>query len=221
MPQAPVRIVADDREPKDRVPAALRRQPEAEVSIERLPLGDYRADDALLFERKTLPDLALSIKDGRLFSQARRLMSAPVPAAIILEGRGRDLAGSQMRREAIQGALAMLTLHMGLPLLRAADHEETAALILLAARQHRALSNGALPRHGRRPRGKARLQSHILQGLPGIGPARAQRLIDRFGSVDAAIAAPAGELARVPGIGKATAAAIRWAVEEPAGGYAT
>jgi DNA excision repair protein ERCC-4 len=74
-----------------------------------------------------------------------------------------------------------------------------------------------LPRKGGRPRGKARVRSRILQGLPGVGPERARRLLDRFGTVGAVIAAPAEALVSVPGIGPGTAEAIRWAVQETAG----
>jgi len=124
-----------------------------------------------------------------------------------------------MRREAIQGAIAMLTLQLGLPLLRAANAEETASLMLLTARQARAHAMGSLQRQGQRPKGKQRIQHHILQGLPGIGPGRARRLIEHFGSVEAVIGATADELTEVTGIGQATADAIRWAVEEPAATY--
>jgi len=80
-------IVADDREARGPVLAALAELTGVRVRLERLPIGDYRVDDALLFERKTLPDLAASIKDGRLFSQGLRLAQAPLRTAVILEGR--------------------------------------------------------------------------------------------------------------------------------------
>ncbi len=217
---ASISVVADDREPAQGVLAELRRLPQVSVRTERLPVGDYRVDDQLLFERKTLVDLVRSIKDGRLFTQALRLVNAPERGIIVLEGRSADLAKSRMSRPAIQGALTMLALEMGLPILRAIDPAETAGLMLIAARQRRAIATGALPRHGQRPHGKHRLQNHILQGLPGIGPVRAQRLIDHFGSIEAVITAPAAELAATPGIGSNTAALIRWAVEEPAARYA-
>ncbi len=38
-----------------------------------LAVGDYRFDDGLLFERKTLQDLSTSLADGRLFRQASRM----------------------------------------------------------------------------------------------------------------------------------------------------
>ncbi len=212
-----VTVVVDDRESAGSVLAVLQRQACVRLRVERLPVGDYRVDDSLLFERKTLPDLVASIKDGRLFAQGLRLANLPSPlrGAVILEGTARDLAQCRMRREAIQGALTTLTLFLGLPLLRSMDPEETASLILLAARQGRAFASGTLPRRGRRPRGKARVQSRILQGLPGVGPERARRLLERFGTVEAVMAAQASELADVPGVGKGTAKAIRWAVEEP------
>jgi len=213
-------ILIDDREPKTGVVDALRRDPQVILRSQRLAVGDYLLDDALLFERKTLLDLTQSIKDGRLFRQGLRLASVSARGVIILEGSSRDLARSRMRREAIQGALMTLTLSFGLPLLRSGNPEETAALMLLAARQGRAQASGGLPRPGRRPRGKPRIQSHVLQGLPRVGPRRAKRLIDQFGSVEGVMGATAEELAAVPGIGKGIADDIRWAVEEPSAVYA-
>jgi len=53
-----------------------------------------------------------------------------------------------------------------------------------------------------------------LQGLPGVGPERAERLLDRFGSVEAAISASSDELQSVDGIGVNIADKIRWVVSE-------
>jgi NAD-dependent DNA ligase len=50
--------------------------------------------------------------------------------------------------------------------------------------------------------------------LPGVGPERAGRLLDSFGSVEAAISASRSELQSVDGIGKSIADKIRWAVSE-------
>jgi len=149
-----------------------------------------------------------------LFGQACRLADSPVWSAIILEGTGRDLATSGMRREAIQGALITLTLYLGIPLLRSRNLEETVRLLLYAARQGRAVASGALPRKGRRYKGKRRVQTHILQGLPGVGVERAKRLLDQFGSIEAVVAASESELTAIDGIGQGTAQAIRWSVQE-------
>jgi ERCC4-type nuclease len=51
--------------------------------------------------------------------------------------------------------------------------------------------------------------SNILQGFPGIGPARAEQLLDTFGNIEAALTASADELVQVTGIGRKTAETIR------------
>ena len=216
-----IRVCMDDREAGSEVAAALRGMEEVQVRIARLAVGDYVWEDRLLFERKTLIDLVASIKDGRLFRQAATLSASPLHGVILLEGTARDLATSRMRREAIQGALITLTLFLGLPLLRSLGPDETARLMVYATRQYRAVATEALPRlfPTRRPKGKRRTQLHLLQGLPGIGPARARYLLEMFGSVEAVLTATAEELAEVSGIGPRTAEAIRWAVSEQAGGY--
>lgn len=214
-----IRVVADDRECNGGVVDALRQQTGVVLVVERLPLGDYLIDDRLLVERKTLPDLVASIKDGRLFHQGYRLAGAPFLTTVVLEGTSADLASSGMRREAIQGALIALSLYLGVPLLRSMDPVETARLMLYAALQGRTVTNGVRPRPGRRPRRKQRIQSLVLQGLPGVGPERARQLLARFGTLEAVMRAETEELASVTGIGPATAEAIRWAVKESGAGY--
>lgn len=204
--------MVDDREVDPDLIDALRAQEGVEVHVQRLKTGDYEVDGRCLFERKTMQDFACSLADGRLFGQAYRLAKCGQLAAFILEGRSSDLAGSQMRREALQGALITLTLIFGLPVLRSLDREETIRLMLYAARQLRRQNCDVLLLHTRKPRGKRRLQLRILQSLPGIGPTRAQQLLDHFGSAEAALTAPKEALQALPGIGENTATLIRWAI---------
>lgn len=211
-----IQVVADDREANCAVIDALESRGDVQVSIGRLELGDYELDGRLLFERKTLRDLAASLKDGRLLEQGCRLASSPLCKALILEGTSRDLPENGMRREAIQGALITLTLFLGIPLLRSAGPEESARLMVYAARQFDSITRGARPRlfKGKRPKGKRKTQLRILQALPGIGPESARRLLEQFGSVEAILAAGVEDLMRVPGVGHTRAEAIRWAVTE-------
>ena len=205
-------VVVDDREAGSEVVHALREIDGLVVEVRRLKLGDYYINGNLLIERKTFGDLASSIKDGRLFQQACRLASSPTRSAVILEGTADDLIRSRMRREAIQGALITLTIVLGIPVLRSKDPIESAQLMLYAARQMCKISFRGYPRRGKRPRGKRKLQLHILQGLPGVGPGRAVRLIETFKSVEAVVTATADQLAEVQGIGIKTAQAIRGSV---------
>jgi ERCC4-type nuclease len=214
-----ISIIADDREAGSEVVKELLARPDCQVAIRRLPIADYQIADRLLFERKTLPDLVASIADGRLFHQANRLARGRLRGVILLEGGAKQIADSGMSREAIQGALICVSVVLGIPLLRSRDAKESAKLMIYAAQQLQRVMSGALPRSGVRPKNKRKVQLHILQGLPGVGPARAQRLLERYGSVEGALAAEWEDLALLPGIGETTARKIRWAVNEPRARY--
>jgi ERCC4-type nuclease len=58
-------------------------------------------------------------------------------------------------------------------------------------------------------------QLFLLQGLPGVGPEHAARLLARLGSVQAVMTASADDLATVDGIGEKTAAKMRGMVDAP------
>jgi len=210
-----ISIIADDRERNSAVTKTLLALDHVAFGVERLAVGDYLADNRLAFERKTLKDFAASIIDGRLFDQMIRLASCPYTGILILEGTGRDLAASGMRREAIQGALITVTLILGIPLLRSQAPEETARLMVYATRQMQSFARGGLQRHGFRPRSKRKRQLFILQGLPGIGREKAARLLDKFGSVAAVVTAQKHELLAVEGIGENIADGIKSVVSEP------
>jgi ERCC4-type nuclease len=209
-----IHIVADDRERGCEVAECLAAMDGVHLRIGRLSMGDYRLDDAILFERKTLNDFAASVVDGRLFRQAVRLAGSKFRCALILEGTKESLTRSGFRRESMQGALIAVSLVLGIPVLRSRDCCETARLMVYAARQVRAAARGAHYRAGYRPKGKWKRQLYILQGLPGVGPERAARLLDRFGCVEAVVGAGSEALQSVEGIGKHTADKIRWAVRE-------
>lgn len=181
-PAMPVRIVADDRERGGGVIDCLRREDVA-VTVERLGVGDYLVEAGFVVERKTIHDFAVSVIDGRWFRQSAAMASGWRRSVVVLEGR--ISAGSELSisRDALQGALITATVFFGVPVLRSLDPEETSRLLVYLGRQANRFANGSLSRSGYRPKGKRARQSFILQGLPGVGPERADKLIDHFGSV--------------------------------------
>lgn len=211
----PIHIIADDRECKSDVINLLSEFENMDLTIQRLSMGDYQIDSRVNVERKTLKDFAISIVDGRLFKQMIRLANANPLGVLILEGTASDIVKIGMTREAIQGALITVSLILGIPVLRSKDPSETARLIVYIARQIDAMATGSVHRYGYRPKVKRKRQLFILQGLPGVGPERAGRLLDSFGSVEAAISASSSELQSVEGIGKSIADKIKWAVSKP------
>ena len=210
-------IIADDRERVSGIPALLERMPDVELRIKRLTLGDYLVDHSVLIERKSAVDFSSSLLDGRLFGQAARLAACPDRPAVILQGTARDWADLGVRREALQGALVTLMLIFDIPVLRAADADEAARLILYTGRQLARLRdpNHAPWRQAKAKRKRTR-QLRLLQTLPGVGGQRAATLLDHFGSIRACLEAPVEELQQIDGIGPKTAEAIRETLREDA-----
>ena len=143
-----------------------------------------------------------------------RLANSKSNGVLILEGTASDTVDIGMTREAMQGALITVSLILGIPILRSKDPSETANLIVYIARQIESMTSGGVQRHGYQPKGIRYRQLYILQGLPGVGRERADRLLDRFGSVEAVISAGIDDLQTVDGIGKNIAEKIKWAVSE-------
>lgn len=205
----PLEIVADDREQPSGVIEYLLSHEAFRVTVRRLKLGDYLVGNRVLIERKTVSDLSASIIDGRLFRQACLLAESAYRPLMLIEGHVSEGDVSGVSREAIQGALITLAIFLNIPCLRSFDVKESANLIYYAGLQmHRNISRGVY-RHGYRPKRRRNRQLFILQGLPGIGPARAERLLETFGSIENVFHADVETLSRVVGIGRKTAEAIR------------
>jgi DNA excision repair protein ERCC-4 len=188
----------------------LREIPDVELSIDHLLVGDFIVSGQIIFERKRADDFAASLIDGRLFSQAARLVKQPLRSAYILEGKTEDWKRLGVRREALQGALITLTLIFDLPVFRSIDPGETARILVHASRQFSRLHR-AEPAYAHRAKAK-RLKTRrlrLLQSLPGVGPDRARNLLEHFGGVRSCLLATVEELIDVPGIGQKTAKAIQ------------
>ncbi len=208
----PARIVIDHREREAGVADALRRLG-ADVSIGHLRVGDYRVDNRLLVERKTIRDLGLSVMSGRLFVQARNL-AAPFSqrVCIVVEGSSDRGQTGGLSRAGLHGTLISLTLVFGLPVLRSRSPEETASLMLLAADQLRRRLAMPPRRFGRRTTSIRRSQLLMLQSINKVGPLRSQALLAAFGSPAGVAAATFEQIASVPGIGPTTAKRITTAM---------
>jgi hypothetical protein len=90
-------------------------------------------------------------------------------------------------------------------------------IMVTAGRQLARTTSLSHVRPGDRPKGWRRRALFILQGLPNVGPARAQALLEAFGSVGAVMSANTDMLAGVKGIGVGAATSIARAIgDEPA-----
>lgn len=183
----------------------------------RLELGDYQLPGGTVLERKTLPDFALSIVDGRLFSQAYRLVTSQARCIMILEGIGST--PTCVSRNAFRGALISLAQTYGLPVLRTLNECDTAWCMNRLVQQKEVVGMKYGPLGSRKSKRCITRRLHVLRSLPGIGPRLATSLFDRFGSVCAVANSSVTELAEVSGIGLARAREIHETLHESRAAY--
>ena len=96
-----------------------------------------------------------------------------------------------------------------LPVLHSSDPEHSLRMLRFLADQVGKPQQQMLRRFDRKPKRLASRRLFLLQGLPGVGPALAHRLLSHFGSVERILTVEAATLAEVQGIGAKRAARIR------------
>ena len=124
-------VWVDHREANSTLPSLLKGL-ELDVRFTHLPKGDVRLSSRVLIERKSARDLLTSIKDGRLLHQCRSLAACSSrPLLLVEHGEG----GHGLHPNAVLGALAHITLELGLPVMMTKGPTETAHFIAVAAQQ--------------------------------------------------------------------------------------
>jgi DNA excision repair protein ERCC-4 len=123
----------------------------------------------------------MSLADGRLFPQAAVLAQNPHRPVVLLEGP-RPQHMPDVHPNALKGAMVSLAVMWRLPVLHARDPEDSLRILR---------------------------RLYVLQGLPGVGPALAHRLLLHFGSVERIMTADETRLMQIPGVGPKKAAGIR------------
>lgn len=221
-------VVIDHRERPSGLPLAVARQIGAEPRLATLEVGDVLVGSRYLIERKTWSDLSASLVDGRLLAQAAAMRRSGRSCAIILEGDWADAAESGVDPAALRGALVSVAFDHGIPVLPSSSVEGTAKWIASIARRCRSEGTppgfaGVTPTGERRAaptparptrppksaEARAREQAvEALAALAGVGRARAEALLARFGDIAGVAAAAPGDLEATPGVGKVLARRI-------------
>jgi Fanconi anemia group M protein len=193
---------------------AVRRSAGFEVQMARLAAGDYLIDNEVLIERKSVADFAASLIDGRLLPQVARLAHSRYRSLLLIEGPP-PASIPDVHPHSLEGALVSIAVMWRLPVLHSSDSEQSARMLLFLADQVRGPQQRVLRRFDRKPKRLASRRLFLLQGLPGIGPALAHRLLCYFGSIERIVTVDAATLAEVRGIGARKAARIRELVGNP------
>ena len=153
-----------------------------DVEIKPLDVCDYVVSDRVGVERKDASDFIGSMKDGRVFSQAKGMAEIYEKPVIILEGAMKKaLKRSRMKQSSIYGALSSLALDYGVNIIPTDDPQSTAILLHRMAyreqvKEGRTIQlrsvDRSLPMHQQ--------QQYLLSGLPQIGVTLAEELLNTF-----------------------------------------
>lgn len=201
-------ITVDDRETASKVVEVL-SDLGMRVTLTRLEVGDYAIGDRVLVERKTVQDFADTLVERNLLGQVRALASAVIRPVLIVEGEGDLYAARDIHPNAIRGALAAITIDLGVSLIFTRSAEETAEMLAVIARREGSERTERAVQPGKTYRTAKEEQEYIVAAYPEVGLKNARALLEHFGSVQAVIDASVDDLSQVKGVGKKTAERIR------------
>ena len=192
-------IIIDDRETHSQVVEHLARM-QSHMNLERLEVGDYLIG-RLLIERKTAIDFVNSLIDRNLMTQLTRLSEQAYKPLLIIEGEGLYTV-RDVHPNAIRGALAAITVDMGISILYTDNAEDTAEMLHVLARREDAEPSHSyhiVPKRAYRSIKEA--QETIIASFPDIGPVNAKKLLEELGSVRGVATASIDEMTAIKGIG--------------------
>ncbi|MBS3093910.1 hypothetical protein J4456_05005 [Candidatus Pacearchaeota archaeon] len=174
-------IIADIHERNSLVIAELKS---SEIIVETKPLkiADYIIGD-IAIERKTVSDLISSMISKRLLQQLTHLKMYP-KYFLIIEGDINNIYDEKDNMaKAIRGLIISIITNSNIPIIFSRDYEDTAKyLITLAKQQLKNPTKTSL--HSRIPKTKAEQQKYILESFPNIGPKKAEKLLEKFKTLE-------------------------------------
>lgn len=174
------KILVDYREKNSLVPSILVRLGFL-IEMKELKVADYILND-IAIERKTIDDFISSMIDGRLNSQIEELKQYE-KKFIIIEGIEECFLyhkKSRVNENAIRGMLLSIMLKHNIPIIYTKSPEDSAIFLEVLANKKENLKsiNPSKKILDKRERAK-----YILEGFEGIGPKKAELLLEEFGSL--------------------------------------
>jgi len=185
-------IVVDNREKNSLVVSELVALG-FKVKFEQLEVGDYLVNGVAV-ERKTLSDLKQSIINKRIFSQIEEIKQ--YDKHILIVERDSDFY-SGLHENALRGFFLFACLEKGIPILFTLDARDSARYLMVLAKREESSEKSI--RASKIALTREEQVLFILEGFPYIGPVRAKKLIEKFGSLGRIFSASELELQEVLG----------------------
>ncbi|MFA5061180.1 MAG: ERCC4 domain-containing protein [Candidatus Pacearchaeota archaeon] len=171
-------IIIDTREKQSLIATNLMSK-KANVSFEKLEVGDYLIGDVLI-ERKTFSDFVGSMINKRLTEQLINLKKSE-KCFLLIEGFDYDYSKFNVHENAIRGMLLCVAVDFGIPIIYTKDGEETANFLILLAKRDGTKNYSV--RQTKSFKTPEEQKQFILEGFPGIGPVNAKKLLGNFKSL--------------------------------------
>jgi ERCC4-type nuclease len=209
-------VLVDSREYSNYPRIASRLQELCDIVVEELEAGDYYFPQGeVVVERKEIKDLANSVREGRLWTQLEKLKNCNAKPILLIEGSPallveKNLGGKDgWSRESIAGILLSCCLDWGIPMVYSPSYLWTATYLTRIAIKYQDEKREI---HPLRVKEKAETMEdkarRVLEGIEGIGPVHALKLLKTLGSIRAVCNSPIEVLMKVEGIGEKRAKTI-------------
>jgi len=161
----------------------------AETEIKHLEIGDYIIENTII-ERKTMQDFVSSMLSRRLLEQLKNMQQHD-SRLLIIEGK-KKIEGN-IHPNAIKGMILSISLDFKIPVISTENERETAEYLFLLAKQQ-AKQKTEISLHSRIPKTEKEQKKYIIESFQGIGPATAEKLLKKFGTIKNIINSSAEEL---------------------------
>ncbi|WP_286189043.1 3'-flap repair endonuclease Xpf [Sulfolobus sp. S-194] len=193
-----LRIYVDYREKNSGVPDII-KELGAIVIFDNLSVGDYVISDEIAIERKSVEDLVSSVFDKRFFDQLNRLSEAYAKPFILIEGDMEKIRKITSRWKAINSALTSAILEFDLRVVYSNDRKESAEIIYKIAEKSSTTQNKKIVNLHEKPKFESLrdIQLYVIEAFPQIGSKLAERLLEKFGSIERICNASVSELEKV------------------------
>jgi len=179
-PNPKIPIIIDTREKQSLIAANLLEQ-KANIKYEQLEIGDYLINDTII-ERKTFSDFVGSMLNKRLFDQLKEIKKYP-KYFLIIEGFYYNYNKFNIHENAIRGMLLSIAIDYQIPIVYTETEEDTSKFLILVAKKYEKLPQETCLRQSKTCSTIKERKQFILEGFPGIGPAAAINLLDKFESL--------------------------------------
>ena len=124
-------IILDHRESSSTLAAYLRSMG-FEIEFHHLEYGDIKISEQIIIERKTSRDLLNSLIDGRLMKQCHNLVNVCSNPLLLIE---LGEVGTSVHPNAVLGAMAHITLDIGIPVMMTKNTLESAHFVSIASKR--------------------------------------------------------------------------------------